>query len=178
MFENVEKTTDEELLDNFWRKWINTLNPEQLPMEDDSEDLMKKSLYEVVKTAYENGQHLHPSSELEDVSRVVKIRIKLPRKNIEKMFGVKTYSIYGVGLYTVLEGICLSSSTRNRINYDTFTKKGVKFDLSSIPEDIVESHEFRLTVPAGRSGLFVPKKSELTSWLAGTWSLEYFNLNL
>lgn len=178
MFEDVEKTTSEELLDNFWSKWINTLNPEQVPYEEDSTDLMKSSLYEVVKAAYENGQHLHIRDELKDVNRVVKVRIKLPRENIEKMFGVKTYSIYGVGLYTVLEGLCLSPSTRNRINYDTFMKKGVKFDLSSIPQEIVDTHEFRLTIPAGKSGLFVPKKSELTSWIAGTWGIQYFDLDI
>lgn len=177
MFEDVEKTTEEEILDNFWKKWINSVDPSKVPCDDDSKDVMKESLYEVVKAAYEVGQHLHNSDEFEDVDRIVKIRIKLPRANIEKMFGVKTYSIYGVGLYTTLKGICLTPSTREKINYDTFTKKGVKFDLSSIPEDVRKTHDFRLTIPAGKSGLFVPLKTELTDWLSGTWSLQYFDLD-
>lgn len=155
--------------EEYWKEWLSTT--------EESEDPITKSLHQVIEVAVDCKQYERPNDEFEDVKRVVKFRIPLARDVIHQIFGIKTYSIYGVGLYTVMEGLLLSEGTRSDMNYDTCHKKGVYLDLSSIPEEVVKTHEFRLAVPAFQ-GLFVPKKTRVTDWIRGTYGLQYFDMML
>ena len=156
---------------DFWNQWlVKTKNS----LTDD--DYLGKSVYEVMKIAIENDQYLPSYNEYEDVKRVVKFRIRMPREAMKKTLGIDTWSIYGSGLFTVMEGILLSKSTRNRSGYDT---KGVHayFDTSFIPEDIRKTHVFSLAVPA-LDGLFVPKYCSLTRWMSSRNQIQYFDLTI
>lgn len=105
------------------------------------------------------------------------MRINSPRSVVEKVFGLKTVSVYGVGLYVVVDGILLSGSFRSSSNYDRLGKKGILFDLSSIPENIKEEYEFGLSIPAF-DGIFVPRKSVLTSWISRSSQLQFFDISI
>lgn len=164
----------------YWRDWIekNSIleNPADGEVSDDGFGTLGRSLYDLVKVAVENEQYKMPFREFTEVKRVVKFRVRLSREEIHKIFKVKTYSIYGVGLFTLMDGIMLTSQMRDYTGYDT-TGKHAYFDLSRVPSNLIEDYDFRLSIPA-LGGLFVPKKSPLTRWMDSTKQLQYFDIEL
>lgn len=155
---------------------------------DDSEDSQEerkvsdpvlKSLSDLMDLAIECNQHeMKFDDDYEDKPKVCLIRIRMSKKEIERNFGIKPVSVYGMGLFLPIEGITLGPSTRNLSKYDeSLVSRRVMFNLSSIPEDIIKTHEFRLAIPAGR-GLFIPKKSPITGWINSTKCIKFLDLNL
>lgn len=138
-------------------------------------DTLSESLKELIDAANGINQMSIPDNEFEDTTKIVKVRFKLSRKSVEKMFNIKTYSVYKVGLFIPLEGLILSPLTRRAMNYDGYAKLHAKFNLDCIPEDVLNSHEFRLTIPAG-CNLFVPKKSEVTQWISSIHNIQFLEL--
>lgn len=169
--------TDEERED-YWKDWlVGATDAITLEGGIDAVDTIQRSVFELMSEAVNIGQYKTCPHGYDRVERLVKIRIKLPRKAIEEMFGVETYSVYGVGLYVKMEGVLLNEYDRRQMNYDTFNKKGVYIDTSFLPEEVTQNCDFRLVVPALR-GLFVPTKSQLTNWLRGTFDLQYFDMTV
>lgn len=141
-------------------------------------DPILRSLSELMDLALECGQHeVKLDDDYEDKFKVCLTRIKMSKVEIEKCFGVKPVSVYGMGLFLPIEGIMLSSSTRRSSRYDdSLVSRKVRFDLSGIPEEVIKTHEFRLTIPAGQC-LFVPKKAPITGWLSSTKCIKFLDLN-
>lgn len=160
----------------YWSVWLSEAE-ETLSKSTDEKNWLQQSLYEVTKVAIDNEQYAVPVYEYEEVKRLVEVHIGMPRDGIKKYFNVDTYSIYGTGTYVLIEGIVLTRETRNQIRYDEILtgRKWASYDLSSIPEDILEKYAFNLAVPA-LGGLFVPKKSKLTEWLHSIRSLKYYDI--
>jgi hypothetical protein len=170
---NLPALTDtDEIIEEYWNQWL--VNSSRLV--DKNEDFVQRSVFEVVKLAVECEQYKLPEDEFVDVQRVVRFRIKLPKEAIEKDFKIKVYSIYGEGLYSTIEGIVLRPETREALNYDNFKKKGNSLNLGIIPDEIVVSHEFRLATPAIGGGLFIPKRTTMTSWIQGVNSIQFFDI--
>lgn len=176
----VGSTSPEWMLEKYFNNWLAVTEANIKKAEEDfgKADSIMTSLYEVMKDAIDLKQYVSPINEFEDVERIIKVRVRLPRTEIEKLLGFKTYSIYGVGLYVKMEGLVLSPRTRNDINYDNSLtrRKNQYLNCDVIPEDVLKDHDFSLAVPATGNGLFVPKKSRLTEWLRGTSDLQYFDL--
>lgn len=172
MEEKIFNTDNDYKKEDYWNKWL--CNASQSV---GNGDWLIDSVYEVMKLAIDNKQYSIPENEYEDVQRVIKVNLGISRKLIEQMFGVKTYSIYGTGVYVLMEGVVLSKCTRNEIGYDTIenTGKRYRFDPSTLPSEILETHEIRLAVPA-LGGLFVPVKSRITNWIGSKNRLQYFDL--
>lgn len=137
-----------------------------------------KNLAQLMRLAMDCKQYERPLiNEFEEVTKVLKIRINMPRKMIEQCFGIKTISLYGVGLFAPVEGILLSQGFRSRSGYDTCTTKYGHYDLSEVPEDARSKYEFRLSIPA-LGGLFVPRKSAMTNWISRISQLQFFDLTV
>lgn len=170
MHSPVNATKEE--VKKFWEDWINQYNPESF---SDDKLFLERSVYDLMKVAIENEQY-QIAEEFLEVKRVVKFRISMPRCAMKQTLGIDTWSIYGLGLFTVVEGIFISSSSRQKSGYDTVGSKRF-FDLSFVPEDIREKYEFSLATPA-LGGLFVPKKSNLTRWMSRVNQIQYFDLSI
>lgn len=114
----------------------------------------------------------------ESIRRICLVRIRMSPDDIAKNFGVEVVHINYVGVLIPIEGIFLSSATRDKLHYDSCIqgKKGVKYDTSFLPDEIVDSYEFRLAIPAF-SGLFVPKKCSLTDSMSSVKCLEYVDVS-
>lgn len=160
----------------YWNWWLET---QKVKLED-SKDSVTRNLIELVELAVACNQYRFEENEFEDVPRVVRLNIKLPRANIEKYFGVKTYSLYGVGLFTVVEGLMLSPTTRESLGYDTWKEStcinnSPCLDFACIPSQLRRNHRFDLVTPA-MTGLFVPKESPMMDWVRANWAIQYFDL--
>lgn len=166
-------------VEEFWKNRLSEMKVQVKEMEDSDgySDPTMTSLVELMELAVSLKQYSRPTRQFNPVSKILKIRINTPRSVIEKIFGLKTVGVYGVGLYAVVDGLLLSRSFRTSSNFDSIGKKGVKYDLSSIPEDIKESYEFGLSIPAF-DGIFVPKKSVLTSWITRSSQLQFFDISM
>jgi len=139
----------------------------------------KKSYVELIEKAVSLEQYKRCTTVYEPATRVLRIKIDLPRPLIEKYFNLKTISLYGIGLYAPIEGLLLSAGFRSSSKYDEScrpVKEAPLFDISNIPEDIRKDYAFNLAIPAS-DGLFVPKKCTMTKdWLYTTRQLEYLDL--
>lgn len=137
-----------------------------------------KSISELISLAVECDQ-TDCTEDFVDKPKVLKVRIGLSRKEIEKVFGIKTVGVYGIGIFIPVEGIWLDEGFRSRSNYDKCILRTGRhfFDTSSLPEEIVKTHMPHLTVSAMR-GVFMPKRSRLTEWVSSYRSLQYFDFNL
>lgn len=178
-------TTYEKEVGSHWISQISSLH-EELSREMESQgkesksvDPILSSLVSLMDLAIECSQFQRSFSQFEDVTRVLKVRVKMSRKEIERYLDAKPVSVYGVGLYFPVEGLLLDSKFREDSRYDEslLGRKGVKFDISSIPESIRRTHEFRLAVPA-MNGLFVPRKSKLMNEVRSSKSLQFFDISL
>lgn len=166
-------------VDEYWEDRVDQYKSLIKKAEESSQviDPVLKNLSELIDLAVSLDQYKTASGEFNEVTRVLKLRINMPRKMIEKCFNLKTIGLYGVGLFAPVEGLLLSEGFRKKSGYDTCTKKRGFYDLSSVPEDIRNSYEFRLSIPAN-GGLFVPKKSDLTSWISRAGQLQFFDLTV
>lgn len=168
-----------EAIEEYWKTHVDQMRIKISEMEDSDGyvDPTLTSLLELMETALEIEQYKRPVSYYEPVSRLVRIRVNAPRSVVEKVFGLKTISVYGIGLFAVVDGLLLSSSFRNKSNYDRIGKKGVTYDLSDIPEDLKEEYEFGYSISAFE-GIFVPKKQVLTSWISRSSQLQFFDISI
>lgn len=177
-------TTQEENRKNYLESYlsnsakiISEMNEDEADKEIVKTNRMIKDLHELMQACYDNDQYVIPRDEYEDVSRLVRIRTKRSKKEMDSIkLDVPTYYVYGMGMYALMEGIILSSSTRKTLNYDNCHKKGRVYNINCIREDIRESHDFRLAIPC-YGGLFVPKKSVITEMLRGTFDLNFFEVS-
>lgn len=147
---------------------------------DGKVDPILRSMIELMDLAVECDQCKRVyDNTYEDVTKVLKVRINLSRKEIEQILNIKPVSVYGIGLFVPVEGIMLNSSFRKSSGYDDCcsNKKGAFYDTSSIPDEVLKSHEFRLSIPA-IGGLFVPKKCSLMNWISSHRALQFFDLTL
>lgn len=147
-------------------------------MEEGSEDLVTLELHNLMTAALDCSQFENPHDDPDDVKRLVKVRVNRSKKELDT-YGesIKLFPLYGVGLYALMDGLMVTSSSRDRSGYDRVTKRGVEFDLSFLfSKEILDEHELSLAVPCTNGGLFVPKKSCLTDLLRGTFDLSYFDL--
>lgn len=143
--------------------------------EEKCTDPILRSLIELTDLAVECEQHKSYDDDFQDRVKVCLVRMRLKKKEIESMFGIKPVSVYGLGLFVPIEGLVMSQGFRSKSNYDKSLESRVRYDLSSVPEDVRKSHEFRLTVPA-MDGLFIPKKTSFTSWIASVWCIKYLDM--
>lgn len=143
-------------------------------------DPILKSMSELMDLAVEcdQCQRVHDDT-YEDVTKVLRVRISLSKKEIERLFNIKPVSVYGIGLFLPVDGLMLTSNFRKSSGYDDCCsgKKGASYSILSVPDEVVRSHEFRLSVPA-MGGLFVPKKCHLMNWISSHRALQFFDLTL
>lgn len=166
-------------IEEYWKERLDQMKVQVMEMEDSEgySDPTLSSLVELMELAISLKQYDSPRGTYEPVSRLVRIRINVPRSVVEKVFGLQTVGVYGIGLYAVVDGLLLSSTFRNKSNFDRLGKKGISYDLSEIPDSIKKEYEFGLSVPAF-DGIFVPKKSVLTSWISRSSQLQYFDISV
>lgn len=165
------------LQDQYWQNWLVDATARYeyyASLEKDRMRYINENIYNIMKLAIENKQYLKPMLDEEPVKRLCKIHIPLSRAVVERVFNVTTYNIRGSGLYVLLEGLYYTESFRRKSGYGS---KDGQFNISSIDPQILEDYDFRLTTPA-IGGLFVPKRTELTSWLKDTQSIEFFDITL
>lgn len=170
----------ENVVDAYWEQRVNALKAEVDAQLESGEkiDPTLESLSQLIEKSVELGQYKRPALDFEETTRIVKIRIRMPRQLIERNFGLETISMYGVGLFAPVEGLLVSDWMRKKMNYDECIqgKKGAYFDLSRVPEDLQKKYEFRLAVPA-LGGLFVPKRCDMTQgWMTRISQLQYFDI--
>lgn len=149
----------------------------QLLLEESESDIMLKAISSLTDLELECSQYLRLTCDsFEDIRKVCLVRIRMSPGDIEKNFKVKVVNVYGTGMFIPIEGIFLSSETRARTHYDDYCKgkKGARFDVSFLPEEVVRTHEFRLSIPAA-GGLFIPKKCSLIDWIDSTKCLKYLD---
>lgn len=160
-----------------WKKWLEDHKlPEELENDPEfTEDTMAKQLYNVISKAYELKQFAYPENEFEDVTRLLRVRIDFSQKELKCCFGIDTYNLYGEGLYLPIEGILISSGTRDAINYDNAVSKGARLKLECIPDEVIETHKWGCSVPA-LDGLFVPKKTRIMEYIYSARALQYLDL--
>ena len=166
--------------ESYWNKWLKVTGKK---IENDTLDhstsssllSLERSLYEVMGEAIKLRQYEVPNKEYEvcDVKRMVKFRSYTSKEELKRTLGIEVLSIYGMGYFTVLEGIILHPDTRRLINFDG---KDKKYDLTLIPQDIIDSHDFYFAVSCHGNYLFVPKKSSLLRWIEKAYNLQYFDL--
>lgn len=171
-----------EVVDQYWEQRVSALKAEVDAQLESGEkvDPTLGSLSELLDASLAYDQYKKPSEDFEETTRIVKLRIRMPRQSIENCFGLKTISMYGVGLFAPVEGLLVSEWIRRKTNYDDCVqgKKGANFDLSRVPEEYQRNYEFRLAVPA-MGGLFVPKKCDMTQgWISRTSQIQYFDIML
>lgn len=166
-------------IEEFWKDRLDQMRVQVKVMEESEGyvDPTLSSLVELMELAISLEQYDRSHSSFDPVSRIVRIRINTPKSVVEKIFGVKTVSVYGIGLYAVMEGLLLPGSFRSKSNFDRLGRKGVVYDLSDIPDEIKEEYEFGLSISAF-DGVFVPKKSVLTSWISRSSQLQFFDLSI
>lgn len=163
--------------DLYWQNWLTdaTVRYEYYSsLKDDRMKYITEAIYNIMKIAIEYKQYLKPMDDEEVVTKMCKIRIPLSRAVVERVFHVDTFTIRGSGLYVLMDGIFYTESFRKNSGYG---EKDGNFNVSSISDTIKEEYDFRLTTPA-LGGLFVPKRSELTSWLKDTQSIEFFDITI
>ena len=139
-------------------------------------DLILRQLSELLDLACEYEQYNRPSVDFEKVTRVAMIRLRMPRPMIEKVFKVKTVSLYGAGLFAPVEGILMTSKFKQESGYEDCHRKHGKFDLSSVPEEIMKEYDFRLASPSGYGGLFIPKKTAMTHEMTSWKQIKFFDI--
>lgn len=168
-------------LEDLSRYLLEKVEDEKL-INDGKVDHDLKSLSDLMKLAVESNQTdvplLDSNPTYIDVTRVVRLRLKLSREEIRTMFGIEPVSIYGEGLYFPVEGILLPPSFRSESGYDDYVegKRKAHYEyLKCVPKEVADTHEFRLTVPAIRRHVFVPKKSRLMDWVVSTRAIQFFD---
>lgn len=186
------KVAPEDVVKRYWEEHVvqakndlsafeDTVDPNTKDYEIRSTLSFKRSYTELMEEAVHLEQYKKCSDTYEKVTRLIRIRIDLARPLIEQYFKLRTISLYGIGLYTPLEGLILSESFRVSSKYDESLiplKGSPAFDISAIPKDIQDEYEFRLAIPA-MQGLFVPKKSRMTQdWIGTAKQLEYLDIML
>lgn len=177
IYETMQTTEQDKL--NQYADLLKSKVEEEEAENDGKVDPILRSISELVSLASEIGQ-CKKEYDFIDRPKVVRVRIRLSRAEIEKIFDVKTVSVYGSGLYVPLDGILLDSSFRRQSKYDeslSGAKHSPYFDTSSLPEEVLKSHDFRLTIPA-MGGLFVPKKSRITEWINSTRAIQFFDYTI
>ena len=173
----LSSSTPEYLQDQYWQQWLadaTTRYEYYASLTDDRMKYINEAIYNIMKIAIENKQYLKPKYDAEPVTRMCKIRIPLSRAVVERTFNVETFTIRGSGLYVLMDGIYYTEAFRVQSGYGC--KEG-DFRVSTIPQEIKDKYDWRLTTPA-MGGLFIPLKTELTSWLKNTQSIEYFDITL
>ena len=179
-FKSTERLTGEELK-NYWETRIEETRKtiESMTDEEKKFDPTFTSLYELLRRSVEFEQYkkVDDSVDFVEVTKMCRIRISSPRKTLEHALGIETLSLYGVGLYTPVEGIMLSSAARAKSNYDDASKKHVFLDFSFIPDEVYQTLDTRL-ISGALGGLFIPKKSGLTSWMSRYWQMEFFDITM
>lgn len=184
-------TKNNELLQEYWTDRLSDLK-NRVEIRDDeinsyvkikgkkpphnSDDLLLDDMYELVSAIVECRQWENCINGYDKVKRVCRIMTRSPRSELEKNFNIKTISLYGVGLYVIVEGVLLSYTMRNLINYDNSFKRKqfIKLDKA---EGLEKEYDFRLISSAFGTGLFIPKKSALTSSLSRAYQLQYLDID-
>lgn len=142
-------------------------------------DYNLRSLSELMDLSVKCNQTEVPfEDDYQDVTRVVRLRVRLSLSEIQSMFGVTPVSIYGEGLYFPIEGILLPPSFSKESGYDRILegKQKVTYCYEPLlPKEVVDTHEFRLTVPAIRRHIFIPKKCSLINWVNSTRAIQFFD---
>lgn len=150
----------------------------QLVLGEGNPDIMLLAMTSLMDALLECEQYRVLTEDcFEDISKICLVRIRMSAQEVARKFQVKVVNVYGTGMFIPIEGIFLSSETRQRTHYDEFCKgkKGSRFDISFLPEDVTKTHEFRLTISAF-NGLFVPKKCEMVEWINSTRCLKYLDI--
>lgn len=175
MTEQVLMTMPQDQVEEYWMNKVESLRRE---IESQSvSDPLSVSFLELMEEAISHDQYVK-TSDYSRVTRMVRIRMRMPRKLIEQLFNVKTTSVYYTGLYIPMEGLLVSEGLRYRSHYDHVNQKGVWFDLAShMPDWFKDEYEERLSIPA-MGGLFVPKKSAMTQsgYLTRANQLQFFDI--
>lgn len=177
---SLEDSKSRDSLINYSESLRSRIKSEEESSSDGRVDLILRSMSELVDLAVECDQckKIYDNT-YEDVTKVLKVRINLSKKEIESIFNIKPVGVYGVGLFLPVEGIMLNSSFRKSSGYDDSCNgvKGAEYNLSSIPKDVIDSHEFRLSIPA-MGGLFVPKKCRLMNWISSYRAIQFLDFTL
>lgn len=162
---------------DYWENWLVKAEATLKEQEDKDgkSDFLQRSLFDVTKLAVENEQYDHPASETDVVKRVMRVNLKMSRDSIKKIFEQETYTIYGIGVYTVIEGYLLTPETRKLSGYDSKGKHSY-FNEWVIPEEVRKNGKITLAVPA-LGGLFVPKRSVMIDWIWYRSQIQYFELD-
>lgn len=170
-----------EVLEEFWNNRLSEMRKQvsEFEISEGYVDPTLKSLVDLMELAISVRQYEgFVGNMFTPVTKVIRVNIKsTTRYVVERETGVKMISVYGVGLYTTMEGLMLSESFRDQSNFDKFGKKGVVYNLSDIPDGYLDDYEFRLSIPA-LNGLFVPKKSLLTQCIDRAWQIQFFDISI
>lgn len=168
-----------EAVEEYWKERLNQMKVDVKALEDSEGvvDSTLSSIVELVELAVSLKQYERPYDLYSKTKRIVRLRMDISKSTIEKDWGMQAVGVYGIGLYVVVDGLLLSGAFRDKSNFDYTHRKGVRYDLSDIPEELQKEYEFGLSIPAFE-GIFVPKKSLLTSYAYRSGQLQFFDLSL
>lgn len=156
---------------------IRTLSSLTEETSDKEDDFLLKSVYQLTDLALRCRQYEKVVEDvLDDTEKVCLVRTKFSCSDLKVLFGVDPVNVYGTGIFLPLEGIILGPCSRERSCYDQSLEGKSFYDVSFLPEDIVKSHEIRLSIPA-MSGLFIPKKTEITEHIYSIKCLKYLDVS-
>lgn len=152
----------------------------QLVLGEGNPDIMLLAMTSLMDALLECEQYRVLTEDcFEDISKICLVRIRMSAQEVARKFQAKVVNVYGTGMFIPIEGIFLSSETRQKTYYDASCRgrKDVSFDVSFLPEDVIRTHEFRLSIPA-LDGLFIPKKCEMVEWINSTKCLKYLDIRV